>query len=114
MNKFPIGPIQDSCTTPDATPVSIATTFLDLLETVVVRAFVVARRPDTMASKGWQLSAMVKRLNGTCSVESLVGPASPLVSAGDATPMSGCAVSINGHGRRVGELVHYVGRGERP
>jgi hypothetical protein len=83
-------------TTTSTTPIDLAVVPLEPGASMLAQVQVIARRPDTGASKAWAGTALIKRVGSTVTIEEATGgaPADAYCSAGDTTGMAGCTIAL--------------------
>lgn len=79
--------------TTSTAPIVLGSFPMPVATTVVANVTVIARRPDTGASKAWRLGMSVQRTGAGAVVVMGTQNAPAMVAAGDSTPMAGCSIA---------------------
>lgn len=79
--------------TVNATPIVVGAFPMQPSTTVLGEVWIMARRPDTGASKAWRLVMAVQRTGSGAVVIMGTQNVAAMVSAGDSAGMSGCSIA---------------------
>lgn len=88
-------------TTTDDTPVALGIWETQEGSSCIQRVMILARNPATGATKAWDATVVVKRVDSTVSVAA-TRDTGALVSAGDAVAMLGCTIGFYTDGVNAG------------